>query len=582
MNKTTKRLFLFFLYLILYLFFPAPICASEEFITNYDITYQVHPPGLVVVTQKISLTNKLSNVYATEYNLTIGNLDLQSIKASDKKGSLKISTSQSDNNTSINLVFNEKVVGKNKTLDFTLEYKSPDLINKKGKIWEVLIPKVANIERIDGYQLKLNVPLGFGQAAYLSPTPIKKEPPWYYFDKTAASRGVIAAFGEFQIFDFKISYQLINPEASFKTVRIVLPPDSDHQKVIFQKLEPKPEEIVVDSDGNWLATYGLEPTKGLEVIATGSAQIFIKPLELNPRKVINEEDYLKPRKYWEADDQQILELASKFKTPREIYNFVVQTLSYDYQRLDAAERLGAKEVLANPQSALCMEFTDLFVTLCRAAGIPAREINGFALTENPRLKPLSLKQDVLHAWPEYWDKNTKAWIPVDPTWENTTGGVDFFNKLDLNHFTLVIHGMSSEYPSSPGGGSKKNIDVGFAKDLPKIIEDLQVDFDVPEQPIAGFLTSGKIKVKNKGNVAFHRLNLQVNSDKNEIETLPPMAEYSFSVSIPKGAWWKSKKEKIFVDVNQYHFEKEVKIKPFFLQLPYLLTKLSLRVKNLIR
>jgi transglutaminase-like putative cysteine protease len=582
MSKILKLLFLFSFCLTFFVLSFTPIRASEEFITKYEATYQVHPPGLMAVSQKISLTNKLSNVYATEYNLSVGNLDLQNVKAWDGEGPLKIATSKSESNASINLVFNEKVVGKNKTLDFTLEYKTSSLIYKKGKIWEIIIPKVANIETIDDYQLKLNVPLGFGQAAYLSPTPIKREPPWYFFSKAAATKGVVAAFGDFQIFDFTISYQLKNPEISPKNVSVTLPPDTYRQKVILERLEPKPEEIIVDEDGNWLATYALGSTQELEVIVTGSAQIFPKPLEANSREEISRDDYLKPRKYWEVDDKQIQELAQKLKTPQEIYNFIVQTFSYDYQRIDEAERLGAKEALLDPQSALCMEFTDLFVALCRAAGIPAREINGYAHTDNPQLKPLSLEQDVLHAWPEYWDEKTKAWIPVDPTWEKTTGGVDFFHKLDLNHFTLAIHGLSSEYPLAPGIGSKKNIEVDFATDLPKVEEDIQVDFDIPEQPIAGIETKGQVIIKNTGNVAFHQLSLVVNSDQSEIETLPPLANYSLPISLSKSSWWKTKKERIIVSVDQYQFEKEIEIKPFFLQITYFLTKLILSGKTLFR
>ena len=93
-----------------------------------------------------------------------------------------------------------------------------------------------------------------------------------------------------------------------------------------------------------------------------------------------------------------------------------------------------------------MEFTDLFITIARSAGIPAREVNGFAYTENPDIQPLSLVNDVLHAWPEYYDSEKGVWIPVDPTWGSTTGGVDYFSKLDLRHFTFVVHGKDSTKP----------------------------------------------------------------------------------------------------------------------------------------
>lgn len=581
MRKNLKRLLFIFLFAISYFLSAIPVCASYEFITKYETLYKFHLSGFTTVTQKISLTNRFSNIYATEYSLSIGTLKIRDIKAWDSLGPLKILSSKSDDSTNINLVFNEKVVGKDKTLNFTLEYETEDLTSQKGQIWEIIIPKVANIEEIDDYLLSLNVPLTFGKAAYLSPKPFKTQPPIYFFDKKAAGRGIMAAFGEFQIFDFEISYRLENPKANFKRAQIALPPETPYQKVIYQKMEPKPQRITVDNDGNWLAEFNLGPKEELDVEVSGSAQIFLKPQTSN-LKPQDLEEYLRPQKYWEVDDPQIQNLAKKLKTPMKIYDFVIKTLSYDYQRIGKAERLGAVKALAQPQSAICMEFTDLFIALCRAAGIPAREINGFAHTENPRLKPLSLREDILHAWPEYWDEKRGIWIPVDPTWEETTGGVDFFNKLDLNHFAFVIHGMKSDFPHPPGEGPQKNVQITFAESLPEIKKELEVEFDLPEEVTAGFSISGKILVENRGNVAFSNLDLVINSNHYLVDSLPPFARRSFPITLAKTHWWQRKTELVTVDVNQSHFERKVAIRPFFFQIGSFLTKQFLFVKNLIR
>lgn len=580
MAKNLKRLLFTILLFYCLIVSLSSVQASEEFTTSYDVIYRINSSGLTTVNQKISLINKFSNIYATEYTLSVGSLNIQNVRAWDSLGPLGTSISRSHDSTIINLVFNEKVVGKDKTLNFTLEYESLDFASKKGQVWEIIIPKVANIEEIEEYNLTLNVPLILGEAAYLSPKPISSQPPSYFFNKTAGAKGIMAAFGECQIFDFKISYYLKNPDMNFKIMQIALPPDTAYQKIIYQKIEPKPEEIIVDDDGNWLASYKLGPKGELKIVTLGSAQIFLKPITGYGLLITDYKDYLGPQKYWEVDDPEIKNLAKKLKTSRKIYDFVVKTLSYDYQRIGEAERLGAVKTLANSHSALCMEFTDLFIALCRAAGIPAREINGFAYTENPRLKPLSLREDILHAWPEYWDEKRKIWIPVDPTWEETTGGVDFFNKLDLNHFAFVIHGMKSNFPQAPGEGPQKNVEVTFAKTLAKIKEELKVDFDLPKKAVAGFSISGKVVIKNTGNVAFHNLDLVINSNRYPIDSLPSFASRSFPITLAKIHWWQSKVEKITIDVNQYHLEQEISIQPFLFQIGFFLTKLFLRVKNL--
>ena len=120
---------------------------------------------------------------------------------------------------------------------------------------------------------------------------------------------------------------------------------------------------------------------------------------------------------------------------------MVSNLTYDYAKAEKGnDWKGSVYALKNPGSAICTEFTDLFIALSRAAGIPARELEGFAWTENPKLRPLSLSGDVLHAWPEYWDKDKNLWIQIDPTWGNTTGSIDYFTKLDFNHIVLLFMG----------------------------------------------------------------------------------------------------------------------------------------------
>lgn len=579
--KKAITCFSFFLIWFFFLF-TVPVQGSEEFITRYEVAYQFHSSGLCTVNQKISLTNKLSNIYATEYSLKIDTLDIRNVKAWDDLGPLQTSVSRVENATQINLVFNEKVVGKNERLDFNLEYQSYDFAIKKGQVWEIMIPRLSSPEQIDEYHLVLNIPPAFGPAGYFSPQPTRNEPPFYYFDKQASAKGISATFGQYQVFDFTITYHLKNPTHSSEILTISLPPDTAYQRVVYQKIEPSPKAIKVDQDGNWLGQYEIEPQKKVRVTAIGSVQIFLQPTFNSQNGLFSRDDYLKPDQYWEVNHPEIQVLAQKLKTPRAIYNFVIRTLDYNYQKIDNPRRIGALQALNNPDEALCMEFTDLFIALSRAAGIPAREINGYAYTENPQLKPLSLKKDILHAWPEYWDESKKNWVPVDPTWGETTGGLDFFNKLDLNHFVLVIHGQKSDYPYPPGQGFGKNIQIDFGQKLITPREDLGVEFALPEQVMSGRTVSGEVKIINRGNVAFHGLDLLIENRPEKIKVLPPFASQVFPIEVEKTAWWQSQKKTIKVLVNQQPFQKEITVKPFFYPLINFLTKIFLSVKNLIK
>ncbi len=334
-----------------------------------------------------------------------------------------------------------------------------------------------------------------------------------------------------------------NPLSKEAETEITLPPDTSFQKVYYENLNPRPSSMYIDTDGNWIAKYKLKSRERIDVIANGYVQIFagLRPFPKPSQEVLNQN--LVESEYWEVNNPKIIEIAKSLKTPKDIYDYVSQSLKYDYARVRPnVERLGALKSLDNINSAICMEFTDLFIALARSKGIPAREINGFAYTENPEIQPLSLVNDVLHAWPEYYDFEKGSWIPVDPTWGSTTGGVDYFNKLDLRHFAFVIHGKSSvkPYPAGSyklGSNPQKDVFVSFGS-LPKERnQDYKINakIDVWVPLIANRL---ELNIENPGPSASYNIRPRVFFDGVEIETsevidtLLPFQSYKTYVDIP--------------------------------------------------
>ena len=569
--------FLFFLF-----FFPHFIKAADEFTTDYNLRYEVKPDGLVHVNQDIILTNNLSAVYATKYSLILPSTKIQNVKASDKVGPCQTEISQNDKTTTIVINFNEPVVGANKTLDFNLNYESLDIARKNGEVWEINIPKIANESNIDNYTISLVVPLSFDKPAFIRPEPVETSTEGdfnvYRFVKSQLSEsGVNAVFGPFQIFDFTLFYNLKNPNLTTGETEIALPPDTAFQQLTYQKIEPQPSNISVDEDGNWLAKYYLKPREKVKITVTGKVKIFAQPQTNFPQP--NEQNLaknLKPAPFWEIDNPEIIKAAQNLKTPKEVYDFVVKTLNYDFTRVsNQAERMGAAQSLAHPNQAICMEFTDLFVALSRTIGIPTREIDGFAYTTDARSRPLGLMADVLHAWPEYYDEQKKAWIPVDPTWGRTTNGVDYFSKTDLNHFAFVIHGENSEYPY-PAGSYKledslgKDVQVGFgeySETMGAKTSDLEVNFDLPEEIFWGKTEKGKITLKNNGQNALYNLDLQVqsqglellSSESKKIKILPPLTSIEIPLSFKTKNLLAKSEGLVMLTINGQEYNQKIKI-----------------------
>ena len=536
--------------LVFLVFSTASAKAENEFSVDANVTYKVQDSGKTIVTHDITLENNFSTLYATTYTLSLENIDTQNIRAYDAKSDLKTEIEKVGDKTTIKITFNNPVVGKSAKRHFLISYENSNFAVRTGEVWEISIPRLGNQDSFRNYQISLEVPNSFGLEAYISPKPQTRNNHVYTFDKNSVTQtGITAGFGQFQVFSFNLSYHLENPLARNSETQIALPPDTAFQKVYLQKIDPKPDNVQIDSDGNWLATYKMSPRQRVDVVATGAVQIFagFRPFPRPTQDTLN--DNLKETQNWQINDPQIKALAEELKTPKEIYNFVTTKLNYDYARVQPnVQRMGALEALKNPSQAICMEFTDLFIAIARAAGIPAREINGYAYTENTELQPLSLVADVLHAWPEYYDKEKGAWIPIDPTWGSTTGGVDFFSKLDLRHFTFVIHGKSDTKPYAPGSyklgpNPQKDIFVSFGK-LP------QDRISIPQ--ISG--TIKDVKITNPGPAALYSIYPTVYFDEKQnnrdyIDILPPYSSYNMNIDIPFSLLGKSTPDVVKIEVE---------------------------------
>lgn len=592
-----KIISVFFILTTYYLILTTNVFAAEEFATSYDVVYDVDESGITTVTEKIVLRNLTSQYFANQFKLTIGATRISDVKAQDPGGAMEVNKEQSGTSTTISVKFNQQVAGEGKTLPWTLQFKSKDFAEKQGKVWEVRAPKISSSSNLESYNLTIAVPQSFGEPTIISPTPKSQTNSsgriFLIFDKgKLADSGVSANFGSNQLFDFDLTYHLENNNLVPILTNVALPPDTSFQDVIFQRLEPKPINVTVDDDGNYLAWYRLGRGEKLDVSAIGSAKLYTRSKvkdPLLPDSLRNK--YTQGDKYWEKDNPQIqsklteilgqdppADAAEKVKL---IYRYIVNSLKYDSSRLENndIERLGAVTALNNAESAVCMEFTDLFIALVRAAGIPARELNGFAYTSNPKLRPLSLTKDILHAWPEYWD-GARGWVMIDPTWENTTGGVDYFSKLDLNHFAFVVKGSSSQQPVPAGsykysGEDSKDVKVSFSENDFLGKPQISVFVEVGNPILAGFPIKAKVKISNVGNAFFPSTSLALAGEKLSVRQsgnqvlgpIPAFGSATFEYNLRTKTLFDSYNDTLTVLLGGQKFTKDVAVSPFIIFQP---------------
>lgn len=498
MRKLLVFLFLFFLCL----FFPHQTYADDHFLITTQANYAVSENGTTHVKLNVVLENVTSQFYAASYTMSLGLPNIDNLQASDTQGVITAQIKQNADGQDVTVAFNKTGVGLGAKNTFSISFDTPDIASHVGKVWEINIPGISNQSEFESFNVHVDIPPSFGNPAYIKPETTAKT--LDFTKDQLGSAGISIGFGTEQTYQFFLTYHLQNKNVIPITTEIALPPSTNYQNVAITKMLPKPLNIVKDTDGNWMARYYLIPSQTINVTVEGLVEVSVQPSSETLSEA-NRSIYLSEQPYWGISNDKINSIAQSLKTPEAIYDYVVHHLSYDYSRVTAHQiRLGSVNVLANPKSAVCLEFTDLFIALSRAAGIPSREIDGYAYTQNSKQRPLSLIKDVLHAWPEYYDSAAGRWIMVDPTWGNTTSGIDYFHTLDFDHFSFVIKGEHSVYPI-PAGGYKlvnqedtKDVQVIFAS----IQENTKPQFSLTIKPTANLFNNppvqGTIHIENTG------------------------------------------------------------------------------------
>jgi len=562
-----------FLTAVIFIGLQSPVYSAGEFETNYEVNYSISSTGITIVTQKVTLKNKMTNLYPKEYSILLDTLAVKNIVAYDDGGIIKPEINQNDNKTNIRLIFNSRIIGIGKNKSFTLRYENTEIAQKIGSIWEINIPGVLETEDLNSYTVSLEVPPSFGENAYMTPPP-DINGKWEKAQMTAG--GISAAYGKYQKFSLSLVYDLENNKSGKVTTEIAIPPDTAHQKIILQTLKPEPLYMTKDTDGNWMARYEMGPKSILKVEADILAYIFLNPIEGFVTEPFDETEYLKPTRYWNANHPIILAESSKLSGARNIYDYVVNKLNYDYERIKInSERKGSIEALATPDESVCMEYTDLFIALSRAAGIPSRQNVGFAYTTNLQLRPSFYMTDILHAWPEYYNRETGQWTAIDPTWADTTGGVNYFDKLDFNHIVFAINGFRDDYPLPAGiyrreSSNKRQVVAEFSDLDIKLPNSHQFNSQIkfPNNIISGLSTHGNLIIENRSGFAAENMEMEISSVpesvsvKRNFSKIIPYGRLTIPFSLRTNLAEGFRSGKLIYKINGVIYEKSFRVFPF--------------------
>lgn len=511
----------FILCFILICFF---VSARDAYAQSYDATYrfEFYPKnnGSVDAELNISLDNTQSSTYINQFTISIPNnfFSEKLIASIDTDGiDYKVDSSKAGKR----LIFSFDEPSKLMTSHtIKLKYTNDNVYMKNATgVDELILPLIKTND-----SAKVSVLLHLPSSGKKTVSLIKpkasvvqqKVIEW----KDVKEDTLYVQFGSYNIYETELKYTLSNPELRPVTKSITLPPDTIYQKVFVNNIDPRPKKISIDEDGNYIAYYDLSPRTKIDIKYSGHVQVFSRSRNDNinvVRSSINKQrDYLlSEQKLWSLGSFSTNGDINSLTTPRDIYDYIVNEFVYNPQRLKTApERRGAFESLQDTLNSICTDFTDSFIAIAREKGIFAREIQGYAYTKNTEFRPLSLNADVLHSWPEYYDSEREVWIPIDPTWAQTSG-INYFDAFDVMHIALAIHGKSAVTPEPAGiikSNNYKAVSIKTTSNIPQEKRSISLSNTIPQKIVSLKKYHSKLLVTNTSNIFLYGLELTPTSD----------------------------------------------------------------------
>lgn len=466
--------------------------AAADFTYAIDLNYQLSDSGTVKVVSTYKVTANRNDRILDLIRIAAPTDDVENLRATYPDGR-PIQTKMVDK-TSENLGYSYAY--KEITIDFeagapaapsfTVSYDTKELMDTKGAARAVYIPSLAQVSSDESYTVSVSAPQSFGRlfstggaAPELNGT--DGERVRYTFPRDAnLKRAVTLIFGESTVYQVNFKYPLQNDSGQSRLMTITLPPDTSAQKVFVKSLSPAPVATRLDVDGNVLADYNVPARTKITVETDIAAQV--KYLEYDLSKSGKKEDipaelvkrYTVPTRYWQATSQTLLVKASQavagndlvIDKVRSLHKLTIDTLSYNNEKIKYNIRQGSDKALANPDNAVCLEYSDLMIALLRSQGIPARMPVGYAYAGN--LKQSKAVSDSLHSWVEAYVPGI-GWMNLDPTWGEK---FDTFGKSDLDHFAFALWGEQDSMPTAVMSGGKdlnyqyEQTELSYTSDFP--------------------------------------------------------------------------------------------------------------------
>ncbi len=223
-----------------------------------------------------------------------------------------------------------------------------------------------------------------------------------------------------------------------------------YQQVEAVSITPADYELVSDEYGNQYAEFNFDKMpfeEGVRIEVEYEITLNRVDVDLSTCEGELLQEYTQPELHIESNNPQIQQLARQVPSPladrcqqvRAYYDYIGDNLLYTYNGGDWGAQAALGEFGAD-----CTEYASLMVALCRAAGIPARYLEGLQLSGSDEGEAR-----LEHAWVEVYLPGI-GWTPSDPTLGRIQGSRErYFAGMPADHIIITV----GRHPSTLRGSS---------------------------------------------------------------------------------------------------------------------------------
>jgi hypothetical protein len=482
-----KRI-LFTLSFSIFLLFGFQVNAyGADFNVEVEKVYEINTPNEIYITENRKITNNSQNRLISSDNtetfqiiVLSENTDQLSPSFLSAKSFIDDKLVQNTKGSSgidtleINIPYNGAInIGQSK--QFRIEYTNTGLTKRTGALLDIYAPGFSESYLFENnstsytYKTTLRIKKSLGEIGFVVPSPVKETVDGEFIVYEISQESLVGSkiwiqIGKTQYYKFNIKQEVVASDTINKgysnEYHLVIPRSiveaETTQNVYYTSFDPLPKQIVEDVDGNLIATFKIPSHENKTILINGYAIVDKINVQATPENsgTISDIDstifsqYLQPAEFWEVDNPEIINKATELKAEEtniysiieSNYSHIVDTIDYsDIKRFGINDRQGALKTLQGG-AAVCMEYSDLFLALARAQGIPARAAFGYGYDAR-----IGENQQDAHQWVQVYLPGLKEWLSVDVTWGES--GPSLIGG-DLNHFYTHIASLDPDSPPS--------------------------------------------------------------------------------------------------------------------------------------